>query len=1286
MSDLLEDEYYERHTDNHDNDNIKREEHEEMKKTYLREACLALGSREKTLLDDGQVEDVYVIGDLCKYALRNIIELIRMDRPLVITYLSNLNILEKDLFPIVTLNRNSSNKNEKNLTYGCVDLFIQMTESLQGDSNLLEEDVIDEDLIVEQKTKQLAAQEAQQRFKELFIRNPIALETVRDLLCENLEQEKWKRTKEERTEARNIIGCCLFFFRNLAGIQESSTLLDNTHKLQSQLIVLFHEKEILRLLVDIASNHKKMEDWYYLVQEIFYFIFFGVRPKDMFVDLSKKYDETFEMGRVAYYESGLTFTVHGQKPSLDPGPQLPDRGRKKFRKTKNLDEFDKTKSLTPIALNLLKETATELIDYGGLNEMIFYVKKGIEHQKAEIHPDDHVKLLYMIRFFIEMELLLINESQKPLPLRDNYNGKKNHPLSPLTSPLPLREINFNLVQSIMNINGFSFILKKLDEFREKKSWGDLHYAIECFLHMLNYIQEMNKSSYSEDKKDASALLSDIFSEAATFDMILGIVKDYKTQSLGYLQSVIEMIDVFFRLLEQYLATSHLYTRKKRVARKKKKTKAKKAKETAEQEAVSINDKTEDVQKNEEQEAKKYEYEDVEFKFESFQSRFANESMVKIYSTLLDVYDWPNTRTIQHITNMFNRIAVKCRGIGLFFKLSTLEIFNRTLIRLQKLPKSPVHLDLEDFIKFCVRQFVKAAKSDPSLFASVLLPKRRGDYILSSEEDNLPNSSRKDSIETSVLNTECFNEQEQTIQSNVEASGEQEHSVEQFNLESTGEEEQNVQSKEDSLGSQEQNYEVDPEQENGLQSNSNNINSTKPEREIEIKSREPFWKRYSKKTKHATGSKPASNDKYNSDYSDSNSNVIVGGSSKGSTIESSPPNNLDSNLSQGQSSRIIDGDDHDEDDNYEFTVNLAPIVKGTDYEDENATRVANNGLSSSLTVGIEDGNNNESSKSNKIMDIDEDNEFSISSKLIIENFKDREQLKSIYIEDEAEESEDEYKGMGGSDKEDDDDDVAELMEFINNDMNKENTDSLDVQNLFQQQILEEDQAEVARIQRDLEKGRIGKRRRNNIGGLFDDDDDSDDAEQKKRSRANYSDDDDDEKKMYSLAQRANSIFAFAMTVIFGLLGAIAFVSPYLPSSPTASINIQDMQVWIYDYGGSWHEFAFVNMDIDADLTSLFNWNTKQLFVTVVAEYESETHDVNQIVLWDSVIRSKEDANITLKQLQNKYNFHDISPSFSGLNATYSLHWDIMPHVGGLKNGQVKAVTEIKFPAPENKPSK
>ena len=37
-----------------------------------------------------------------------------------------------------------------------------------------------------------------------------------------------------------------------------------------------------------------------------------------------------------------------------------------------------------------------------------------------------------------------------------------------------------------------------------------------------------------------------------------------------------------------------------------------------------------------------------------------------------------------------------------------------------------------------------------------------------------------------------------------------------------------------------------------------------------------------------------------------------------------------------------------------------------------------------------------------------------------------------------------------------------------------------------------------------------------------------------------------------------------------------------------------------------DFAKVTFDMDADFTPLFNWNTKQVFLSLVAEYSSLRH--------------------------------------------------------------------------------
>ena len=57
------------------------------------------------------------------------------------------------------------------------------------------------------------------------------------------------------------------------------------------------------------------------------------------------------------------------------------------------------------------------------------------------------------------------------------------------------------------------------------------------------------------------------------------------------------------------------------------------------------------------------------------------------------------------------------------------------------------------------------------------------------------------------------------------------------------------------------------------------------------------------------------------------------------------------------------------------------------------------------------------------------------------------------------------------------------------------------------------------------------------------------------------------------------------------------------------------------GGRSRAQAVVTFDLDADLRSVFSWNTKQLFVYLQVEYETEKNKRNQIVLWDSIIQQK-----------------------------------------------------------------
>lgn len=98
--------------------------------------------------------------------------------------------------------------------------------------------------------------------------------------------------------------------------------------------------------------------------------------------------------------------------------------------------------------------------------------------------------------------------------------------------------------------------------------------------------------------------------------------------------------------------------------------------------------------------------------------------------------------------------------------------------------------------------------------------------------------------------------------------------------------------------------------------------------------------------------------------------------------------------------------------------------------------------------------------------------------------------------------------------------------------------------------------------------------------------------------------------------------------------------------------------------------------------LFNWNVKQLYVFLTAEYETaenklnqvrqlvipklfflKHHIINQVVLWDKIIRRGENANLKLKNMNPTYYFLDDGNGLRGnQNVTLTLSWNITPNAG------------------------
>lgn len=194
-------------------------------------------------------------------------------------------------------------------------------------------------------------------------------------------------------------------------------------------------------------------------------------------------------------------------------------------------------------------------------------------------------------------------------------------------------------------------------------------------------------------------------------------------------------------------------------------------------------------------------------------------------------------------------------------------------------------------------------------------------------------------------------------------------------------------------------------------------------------------------------------------------------------------------------------------------------------------------------------------------------------------------------------------------------------------------------------------------------------------------------------------------MHSSLVRIQNTFGFFTTVAFVIAAFIAASDFIAPREPVVNVlkttNLQVVRGRPHYYSSKKEEYAIIKFTLDADLSSLFTWNTKQLFVYITAEWPSSSASgaalpsnatSNQAVIWDTIITSPSSdhlANIgpmALKKLKKSAAGKPIDPSRGKLtlknqrpkyqithptgkiaeteDVTLRLHYNIQPWVGVL----------------------
>jgi len=122
-------------------------------------------------------------------------------------------------------------------------------------------------------------------------------------------------------------------------------------------------------------------------------------------------------------------------------------------------------------------------------------------------------------------------------------------------------------------------------------------------------------------------------------------------------------------------------------------------------------------------------------------------------------------------------------------------------------------------------------------------------------------------------------------------------------------------------------------------------------------------------------------------------------------------------------------------------------------------------------------------------------------------------------------------------------------------------------------------------------------------------------------------------MHSTVVRAQNVFGFFTTVAFAVAALIAASDLIATRTPKADVFVNKVEVVRgrpHYYSPKKEEYAVIRFSLSADFSSLFTWNTKQLFVYVSASWPNSTIPtssslppqdlVNEAVIWDTIITS------------------------------------------------------------------
>ncbi|KAF9285158.1 Topoisomerase 1-associated factor 1 [Mortierella alpina] len=774
--------------------------------SLLVSTCLALGGFEDRSENVEDTTQVYVMGDECLECLKDIKKFIKYyDDPgdnVVLAFLGKMGILEKDLIPIMLLNTPADNSTKERLVLACIELMVPMTwiidyKALQ-DIASIEEDVS----IVGNLHQRL---ETLRGYKKAFLRRGV-LGAVFAVLLKPLEVEY--RMRSTRDQA--VIRLGLSLFRNLVAIPDTESSVRGTMDqfissvMQEELLERFQEENIMALFVTLASSatDAQLTEWNTLTLETFFYIFMGVEPDDLIPTVSgqiknsalqdllqkeelqkksqstagrKRHDRFGTTGEIRL-QNGSRMVLH-QKGALFASfeNQLDQikKPRAKARRQKESDEY--RKNVTKAGSVTLRNLAMTLLE-SCFNPLFSSLRRDIELRREKL------KEHHMGQYHFLMSFLLKFQRHNADYLTRTYNEQKKA-ANPRQLPSleedykkKMLQCDFDLVATALETRSVYQVIGHMrQEFEVGKNqkWNSIRKAMCCFIEMLSTLYAMIKSPNEEYRDASDNVQNNLYHEDATLELFLDLAKNYTKQSTKYLHTLVQMIHILLKTLENYSnSKSYMFILKKRAV-KKRKQKAKDVANIAEGDGQNgqpedgvepSQDQSQQQELPQEQEHAQEDDDDEmndipthtlkehQFVFQDFERRFASERVVNTYCIFLESFEELDETQLHYAASLFHRIAVNCKNVAVFYKLSTLQLFHQILQN----NREDVKRDMAPLISYLMHQFFKKLQEYPLLIVEVFFPRSRKvclDINVGREEAVRQQNERDEKQEKRLMATE-----------------------------------------------------------------------------------------------------------------------------------------------------------------------------------------------------------------------------------------------------------------------------------------------------------------------------------------------------------------------------------------------------------------------------------------------------------------------------------------------------------------------------------------------------